>query len=178
MSSGSGGRGGSAVSRGATLALEAQDVAFLRLGFLSMIAASCGPDRVPSTSRALGHRLSADLRQVTMFFSSADARELLDHVALTGRIAAVFSMPRTHKALQLKGVDARVEKPESGDLQLISAYRQAFVSHLADMGYPRHLIEALIACEPDDLAAVTFTPCAAFSQTPGPHAGQAIGGTT
>jgi hypothetical protein len=160
------------------LALEAQDVAFLRLESLSMIAASCGPDRMPSTSRALGRRLSPDLRRITLFFSSADARELLEHVALTGRIAAVFSMPRTHKALQLKGVDARVEKPQSGDFQLVTAYRQAFVSHVSDMGYPRYLIEALMACEPDELAAVTFTPCAAFSQTPGPHAGQPIGATT
>jgi hypothetical protein len=143
-----------------------------------MIAASRGLDNMPSTSRALGRRLSPDLGRITLFFSSADARELLDDVALTGRIAAVFSMPRTHKALQLKGVDAKVEKPESGDFELVTSYRQAFVSHLGDMGYPRHLIEALVACEPEDLAAVTFTACAAFSQTPGPHAGQAIGATT
>jgi hypothetical protein len=163
------------VSGGAGLTLGAQDAAFLRLGFLSMIAASCGPDNVPSVSRALGHRLSPDLHQVTLFFSASDARQLLEHVAITGKIAAVFSLPRTVKALQLKGIDAQVGRPGPGDLQLMASYRDAFTNHLADMGYPRHLIEALLACEPDDLAAVTFTPCSAFSQTPGPHAGQAIG---
>jgi hypothetical protein len=175
MPSQQGGYGGSSVSGGAALALDAQDVAFLRLGFLSMVAASCGPDGIPSLSRALGHRLSPDLRQVTLLFSVSDARQLLDHVALTGGIAAVFSLPRTHKALQLKGVDAKVGKPGDGDLRLVRSYRDAFTGHLADMGYPRHLIEALLACEPGDLAAVTFTPSAGFSQTPGPHAGQAIG---
>jgi hypothetical protein len=169
---------GSYVSGGVALTLDPQDVAFLRLGFLSMVAASCGPDGIPSLSRALGHRLSQDLRHVTLFFSASDARQLLDHVALTGKIAAVFSLPRTHKALQLKGVDAKVSKPGDADLRLVRSYREAFTGHLADMGYPRHLIEALIACEPDDLAAVTFTPSAGFSQTPGPHAGQAIGATS
>jgi hypothetical protein len=167
--------GGTAASKIAPLALGAQDVALLRLDFLSMIAASCGPDRTPSTARALGRRFSPDVRQVTLFFSSCDAQELLEHVALTGRIAAVFSVPRTHKALQLKGTDAKVVPLAEGDLQIVTTYRQTFIAHVGDLGYPRPLIETLLACEPDDLAAVAFTPTAAFSQTPGPHAGHAIG---
>jgi hypothetical protein len=167
-----------ALPKGAALALGAQDAALLRSRFLSMIASSSGPDNTPSIARALGCRLSPDLRRITLFFSASDARELLDHVTLTGRIAAVFAVPRTHKAMQLKAVDASVGIAGPHDLQVVNSYRQAFVGHLADMGYPRHLIEALVACQPEDLASVTFTPSAAFSQTPGPRAGHAIGATT
>jgi hypothetical protein len=165
------------MANGPAFALGAQDAAFLRIEFLSISAASRGPDNVPSLARALGCRLSSDLRQITLFFSSSDARELLAHIGLNGTIAAVFAVPSTHQALQLKGVDARVEKTGKNDLKLVSSYRQAFVDHVGELGYPRDLIEALLFCEPDDLAAVTFSPSAAFSQTPGPRAGQAIGVT-
>jgi len=175
MSSEAGGQGGMPLPKGAALALGGQDAALLRSGFLSMIAASSGPDNIPSMARALGCHLSPDLRRITLFFSASDARELLDHVALTARLAAVFSVPRTHRALQLKAVDAKIGKPGPDDFQLVCSYRRTFVAHLGDMGYPRHLIEALVDCQPDDLASVIFTPSAAFSQTPGPRAGQAIG---
>ena len=92
-------------------------------------------------------------------------------------IAAAFSLPSTHQALQLKGLDARVERTAKNEFQFVSSYRQAFVDQVEKLGYPGHLIQALLACEPDDLVAVTFTPSAAFSQTPGPRAGHAIGAT-
>jgi len=140
-----------------------------------MLAASRGPNNIPFVARALGCRLSPDLRQVTLFFSASDARELLEHVASNGAIAAVFSVPSTHEAMQLKGVDARVEETAEKDLPGVRSYCEAFTAHLDKLGYPRQLIEALVACEADDLAAVTFTPSAAFIQTPGPRAGKAIG---
>jgi hypothetical protein len=103
-----------------------------------------GWTNVPSLARALGCRLSSDLRQITLFFSSSDGRELLGHIGLNGTIAAVFPVPSTHQALQLKGVDARVEKTGKNDLKFVSSYRQAFVDHVGKLGYPRELIETLL----------------------------------
>src|SRR5215469_14568533 len=141
-------------------ALGVQDAAFLQIEHLSILAASRGPNNIPFVARALGCRLSPDLRQVTLFFSASDARELLEHVASNGAIAAVFSVPSTHEAMQLKGVDARVEETAEKDLPGVRSYCEAFTAHLDKLGYPRQLIEALVACEADDLAAVTFTPSA------------------
>jgi len=38
-------------------------------------------------------------------------------------------------------------------------------------------VVARLGLEPGDLAALSFSPSAAFSQTPGPGAGRAIGAT-
>jgi hypothetical protein len=51
------------------------------------------------------------------------------------------------------------------------------VDHLEKLGFARKAIETMLAFEPNDLCAATFTPSAAFSQTPGPNAGRAIGAT-
>jgi hypothetical protein len=156
-------------------ALEEEHAAILRTEYLSIIAASTGPDNVPSLARALGCRVSSDLRQVRLLFCASGARELLKHISANGRIAVVFSLPSTAVSLQLKGFDARLVKTESNDLDLARSYRAAFVEHVRQLGYAAHLIDALVACEPDDLATVTFTPAEAFSQTPGPGAGRAVG---
>ena len=158
-------------------ALGIQDAAFLRTDHLSILAASRGPDNIPFVARALGCRLSSDLRQVTLFFSFSEAQKLFTQVAANHMIAAVFALPSTHQALQLKGSDARVERLLKGDFHLVTTYRKAFIGHLERLGYSCALIDALLACESNDLGAVAFTPSSAFSQTPGPRAGHAIGGT-
>jgi hypothetical protein len=158
-------------------ALDIQDTAFLQIEHLSILAASRGPSNIPFVARALGCRLSPDIGQVTLFFSAADAREMFAHIAANHMIAAVFALPSTHQALQLKGSDARVEPLRENDFHLVNSYRKAFVGHLEELGFSSALIETLLDCGSSDLAAVTFTPSSAFSQTPGPKAGQAIGGT-
>lgn len=155
--------------------LGSQDAAFLGIEHLSILAASSGPDNIPSVARALGCRLSTDHRELTLFFASAEAHDLLAHIRRNGVIAAVFSVPATHESLQLKGSHAKVKRIAKTDLRIVDSHRQAFVSHVEKLGYPRPLIEALVDCNPDQLMTVTFTPSAAFSQTPGPNAGQARG---
>jgi len=165
------------MSNSPPFALGIQDAAFLRMDHLSILAASRGPDNIPFVARALGCRLSSDLRQVTLFFSFSEAQKLFTQVAANHMIAAVFAVPSTHQALQLKGSDARVERLLKGDFHLVTTYRKAFIGHLERLGYSCALIDALLACESNDLGAVAFTPSSAFSQTPGPKAGHAIGGT-
>jgi hypothetical protein len=157
--------------------LGTDDVAFLRIDHLSIVAASRNTDNIPFLSRALGLRLSPDLRSVTLFFSATDAHGLLANIRSNAMIAAVFSQPSTHQALQLKGSDAKVEKLLKSDKKIVTSYRHAFVEHLEKFGYSPNLIEALLTPESDDFVAVTFTPSTAFSQTPGPNAGRAVGPT-
>lgn len=163
------------MANGHAFILDREDAAFLRIGHLSILGASRGPDNIPFVARAVGYRFSTDLREVILFFPKADAREMLAHIADNGKLAAVFSLSSTHQSLQLKGSDARVGKAVKADLELVNSYCRAFVDHLEKLGFARKAIEAMLAFEPDDLCAVTFTPSAAFSQTPGPNAGRAIG---
>ena len=50
-----------------------------------------------------------------------------------------------------------------------------FVAELAALGYAEPLVRAFLWCDPAELVAVGFTPCAAFQQTPGPRAGLPLG---
>jgi hypothetical protein len=159
---------------GPAFALGPEQVALLKVECLSILAAGRGPGNIPFVARALGSRLSTDHQLVTLLFCSSEARGLLEQVAANGAIAVTVTLPATHQALQLKGLDARVEKVLESDLTLAASYCEAFVAHLAELGYAPHLVRTILAYEPGDLAAVTFTPAAAFSQTPGPRAGHAI----
>jgi hypothetical protein len=157
--------------------LGPHEIAFLRTAGLSMIAASRGPDNIASVARSLGCRFSADASKMTLLFCPAEAEELLQQIARDRRIAVIFSLPSTHESLQLKATDALATEPLESDRDIVHAYRQAFVEEVEKLGFSRPAIETMLACDCEDLAAVTFTPSAAFSQTPGPNAGHAIGAT-
>jgi hypothetical protein len=166
-----------AVQKRTDFKLGAEETAFLQIEHLSILAASHGPNNIPFVARAVGRRLAPASGRITLLFPATDARELISHATNNGMIAAVFALPSTHQALQLKGFDAQAEKAQKSDWKLVVSYRQAFVDHLGSLGYPRDIFEALLDCEADDLAAMSFTPSAAFSQTPGPGAGRAVGAT-
>jgi hypothetical protein len=40
---------------------------------------------------------------------------------------------------------------------------------------PEAVVRAILAFRPDDLVSVVYAPCAAYSQTPGPKAGERLG---
>lgn len=154
-----------------------REIAFLRTPGLSMVAASRGPDNIASVARSLGCRVIPDGSKITLLFCAAEAQELLQQIAQDGRLAVIFSLPSTHESLQLKATDALPTEPLESDRNIVDAYRQAFVEEVEKLGFSRSAIETMLACDCDDLVAVTFTPSAAFSQTPGPNAGHAIGAT-
>ncbi|TFW34008.1 hypothetical protein [Massilia horti] len=153
---------------------DAELAAFMQ-GGISLNIGSCGPDRRPSVARAFGCRIAADRRQVRMLVSSSHAAQVLAHVRATGVLAAVFSEPSTYRTVQLKGVDATVEPATPEDLAAVAACRAGFVAELEPLGYAPDMVRALLGCPDADIVAVRFTPSAAFSQTPGPDAGRALG---
>jgi len=152
---------------------DADQAAFMQRG-ISLNLGSCGPGLQPSVARAVGCRISADRRTVRMLVSATQAAALIADVGQGGALAAVFSEPSTHRTLQLKGHDPVVETATAGDLAAVARYRDGFVEELRPLGYPPALILALLACPDSDIVALCFTPCAAFSQTPGPDAGCAL----
>lgn len=136
--------------------------------------ASRDAHHVPSVSRALGCRIAPDRRRVTAFLDRSQCETLLRDLRETRAIAAVFSQPSTHRTIQLKGADAALASIESGDAALVEANRAALVKDMGTIGYDEAFVRTLLACEPADLVAVTFTPTSAFAQTPGPQAGKRL----
>jgi hypothetical protein len=99
---------------------------------------------------------------------------LLRDLRETRAIAVVFSQPSTHRTIQLKGADAALGPLAPGDPALIEANRVALVKDMGPIGYDEAFARTLLAYEPADLVAATFTPTAAFAQTPGPQAGKRL----
>lgn len=155
--------------------LDAEHAAFIQ-GSVSIIVASRDTGHETTLSRAVGCRVSADRRRVVVFLSAAQSGALLADLRATGVIAAVFSRPRTHRAIQLKGADAQVTALDAEDRHLLAAYRQGMAAEVRPLGFPEAFARALFAVAPDDVVAVAFTPSAAFLQTPGPKAGTPLEG--
>lgn len=156
--------------------LDAATAAFICSG-ISINAASARAGALPSMARATGCRVSSDRQTITLLFASTPAAALLDDLRHSGTIAVVFSEPSTHRTLQLKGDDTRIEPPGAGDEKLAADYVTVFADGLVRLGYPGEVLRAVLAYAPGDLVAVRFTPQTAFSQTPGPGAGAPLSRT-
>ncbi len=152
---------------------DCDHAAFMQSG-ISLHAASCGEDKLPSAARALGCRISDDRLNVRVLVSKTQAAQLLADVGRSGALAVVFSRPSTHRTLQLKGRDAVCVAADADDLRVAARYREAFVAETSALGHPTHLIDTIFDIPQDDIVVLSFTPDAAFSQTPGPQAGQAL----
>lgn len=138
--------------------------------------ASRNASNVPSLARALGFRLSADRRRLTVFLNARQCDALLADIRASGAIAVVLNEPSTHRTIQLKGADAVVLGLEPGDLAIVAGFADAMVADLARFGYDAGIIRTVLACDAEDVVAVGFTIGAAFLQTPGPKAGERLTG--
>lgn len=150
--------------------------AFVQTG-VSINAGSRGAGNVPALARANGCRVAADRRSVTVFLAAAKSEALLEAVRGSRTIAVVFSEPPTHRTIQLKGTDAVAAAATGEDRAIAARWVDAFVAALVPLGYSEAVFRALLWADPADLIAVTFTPSAAFDQTPGPRAGAPLAAT-
>lgn len=141
---------------------------------VSISLGSCDAAGQPWVGKAMGCQVTPDFSTVTVFAAASHVPELLAALKQTRTIAVVFSQPSTHRTLQLKGKDAQVAVAEPEDRVIVDAYREAFIQELRPLGFDERPIRAFLACEPGDLMRITFSPCAAFTQTPGPHAGKPL----
>lgn len=153
-----------------TALLDETHAAFIQHGVAITVGAR-DADNVATLTRALGCRVSADRRMVTVFVSVARAQSLLDDVRANGAIAVVITRPSTHQTIQLKGTDAVISPIEDGDRATIAACVESFVEDITGIGYREDFARIVLSGIDEEVIAVTFTPTAAFAQTPGPGAG-------
>jgi hypothetical protein len=152
--------------------LDADHAAFIQ-GGVSVIVASRNAELVADVVRGCGCRVSRDRRRVTVLVEPSRAGTLLDDVVANRMVAVVFSQPSTHRTIQLKGTDARIVKVTPADRAVAARHLAAWIDELGSIGYAREFAAALRG-RAEHLAAISFTPSAAFQQTPGPGAGQRL----
>jgi hypothetical protein len=153
--------------------IDAEHAAFLQ-GAVSIHVASTGSGLVPSQARAVGCRVSSSLKSVTVFLSERQASDVLADIRAAGPVAAVFSRPSSNRTIQLKASGAQVRPVNLQDRGVVQHYRRAFINEVVAEGFPADMVEAMLTCPDDELVAIVFTPSAAFSQTPGPRAGEPL----
>jgi len=141
---------------------------------VSISVASCSRECVPTLARGYGCRVAPDRRSVTVFLALPQSEPLLADLRAGGAIAVVFSRPTTHQTIQLKGTQARVVPLEDGDRALMRAYGQSFSGEVRAIGYRDPFASAIVSLVEEEAVGITFTPTAAFVQTPGPTAGQPL----
>jgi hypothetical protein len=153
--------------------LDSGQIAFMR-GGVSISVASCDRNGMPQLVRAIGCRVSDDGRRVTIFVPESKSQAVQRDIFATGAIAVAFTQPSTHRTMQLKSRDARVTAVSPEDVQLVEAYRDAFVAEVGAIGFHEHMVRTLLSCPPEQLVALSFSPSEAYSQTPGPNAGKKL----
>jgi hypothetical protein len=131
-------------------------------------------NNMPTLVRGFGCRVAESGQRVTVYVPQMSGQRLLQSLAGHGMIAVVCSRPSTHEALQLKGVDAKVADLDAGDHQTVRNCFESFLVELKTLGYSDHFVNAVRSLMDEGVVAVTFTPSAAFVQTPGPQAGQSL----
>lgn len=140
---------------------------------VSIIVGSRDARHGPHLMRAVGCRLSADRRRVTVLMPQGSSRQVLDDLRENGQIAVVFSEPSSNRTLQLKGGDAAVVPCEPDDAVLAERYVEGFVDEIGQLGFAAEVAQTILGHD-DELVAVHFTIAAAFEQTPGPAAGEPL----
>jgi hypothetical protein len=156
--------------------LPSELIAIMARG-VSVIVASRDAALRPSLMRAVGSRVEADGRDITLYLSRPQSRQLVQDLAATGHIAVVFSVPSTHRSVQLKASRVEMRNADADDAPVLARYLASMENEVQQVGFAPPLTRAMLAHRLDDVVAVRFTPEQAFDQTPGPRAGTAIGST-
>lgn len=154
--------------------LPADVVAMMARG-ISVIVASRDAALRPSVMRAVGSQVSDDGREITVYLSRRQSRQVIQDIASTGQVAVVFSVPSTHRTVQVKAGRAAMRSATPDDAPVLAAYLRSMEHEVQQVGFGPPLTRAMLAHSLDDVVAVSFTPEQAFDQTPGPRAGAPLG---
>lgn len=112
--------------------------------------------------------------RVRVLLSRLPNAELLLGLTRDGRLALTVSEVPTHRSIQIKGDGAVLLAAQPGDLRVATRQLRAFRDRLIDADYGEAFSSSYCSFDPADIVAVEFVPRAAFTQTPGPQAGERL----
>lgn len=155
--------------------LDAATAEFIT-GVTSVSIATRDAQLLPSVGKALGCTVSADRRWLTLAIDAQRSAQVVADIAAGSPIAVVFSLPATHRTVQVKGERGTLSAATPTQQVRARLHFDAIIEHLVDLGYGEAALRALFSYEPEALLALRFAPTAVFAQTPGPRAGERIAG--
>lgn len=131
----------------------------------------------PALARGLGIRVSPDRHTLVVILSTTHSSQVLRCLRENGAIALAVTRPTTHETLQFKGRVREIVPLSDEDIEAMAAYQDSFAAELEPLGYRHDFVRQLFAGSENGVAVV-FEPTAMFDQTPGPKAGEKLGGKT
>lgn len=140
-----------------------------------VVVASRNERLAPSVCWGMGSHVDDDGRRATVWLRRDQAREIVADIRANARLAAVFCVPHTSVALQVKGEDARVRPANALDAPRLRAHVDNLVREIELMHLGEAFTRALFEQPLEELVAIEFTVNSVYEQTPGPGAGQALG---
>jgi hypothetical protein len=122
----------------------------------------------PELTFAMGVRVHADRRHVTIYLPRDEAAATLANARDNGHIAATFCRPSDDRTIQLKGRLLGVRDSGDEDRLTQQICRAALVEQFATIGVARSVTRQM-AWWPSFAVDIEVTE--SYSQTPGPNAG-------
>jgi len=126
----------------------------------------------PDVVRVFGVDVHDDRRTVRVLLSRPWSSQVVANVRDVGWIALSFTEPTTYESFQAKGLVKRIDEPTEEDCALAERHREEFAKSVISVGVRESARR--YACRP--VVAITFEIEQLFCQTPGPGAGDPIGG--
>jgi len=150
---------------------DADCARFLESG-LSISLASRDAGLRPSLAKGLACRALLAERELRLVVDGSHGAQLLHDIDDCGRVAVVLSEVGTHRTVQIKSADVRIEPLDPADEQAVADYRRRFGQALVALGHAQAVVDGVLASRPADRRVVVVRPQEAFEQTPGPQAGR------
>jgi hypothetical protein len=147
-------------------------IEFVQSG-LSTIVGTAGSDGRPQCMRGVGLISLDEGRKARLFLPCVGAGPTLQNLTTTRRIAVSLAQLGTHRAVQLKGTLFELALASETERTEMDRLFTGILDRLAYVGFPRAIINN-VSRWPS--WRVDFDITDVFVQTPGPHAGQRLGG--
>ncbi|MCH2240748.1 MAG: pyridoxamine 5'-phosphate oxidase family protein [Aquabacterium sp.] len=141
---------------------------------VSVLVATRDATHQPHVVRALGLQGPPRSERIAVLIDGAAAEDTLADVRANRQVAVVFCEPSTHRTVQIKGRDARLEPAGPQDAATARSYIGRMTGEIGLLGFAPQMVEALFSHDPAALQVLSFTPCEAYEQTPGAHAGEPL----
>ena len=126
----------------------------------------------PEFARGWGPEVSSDGRSLRLCVPALEGSQMRANLEQNGAVAVGFSLPTIARAVQVKGVIARVAEPTAADLERVDQHLSAFVAEVELIGGPPEV--SLRMFMGTGLVAIQFGMDEVYDQTPGPTAGRRL----
>ena len=132
------------LERARMAALLPPDLVAIMARGVSVIVASRDAALRPQL-RAVGSRVEADGRDITVYLSRPQSRQLVQDLAATGHVAVVFSVPSTHRSVQLKASRVEMRNADADDAPVLARYLASMEHEVQQVGFAPPLTRAMLA---------------------------------